>query len=200
MRGNELEQAVRGGDLAVATRLIGVGVEVDARFPDGLTPLMVAAGLGQPQMVDLLLTAGAQVLAVDHRAGATALHKAALSGEPDVVKLLLDGGAFIDQQGPILGHTALMDAVVYKHLRVVELLLRRGARTSIRNHWQETALDLARRDGLDDIAHLIEAKDQADAAMIDAQPLVVAIQAGDLAEVERLVGRQRAAAHGRRPR
>ncbi|WP_207482786.1 ankyrin repeat domain-containing protein [Arenibaculum pallidiluteum] len=182
-----LSAAVRAGRLAAAADLIRSGADVSRSAPDGLTPLMIASGLGQPQMVELLLTAGAQVFAVEPRAGATALHKAALSGSPDVVGLLLDHGAFIDQQSPILGHTALMDAVVYKHGDVVRLLLRRGARTAIRNHWQETALDLARRDGLDAIAGLIEARNEADAEEVGAQTLVPAIKAGDLGEVERLI-------------
>ncbi len=182
-----LVASIRTGDLAAAAELIRADVDVNRAASDGLTPLMIAAGLGQPQMVDLLLTAGAQVLAVEARAGATALHKAALSGNPDVVGLILDHGAFIDQQSPILGHTALMDAVVYKHEDVVRFLLSRDARTIIRNHWRETALDLARRDGLDVIARLIEAKDEADAGRIRAQPIVPAIQTGDLGEVERLI-------------
>ena len=72
--------------------------------PERLTPLMIASGLGQPQMVDLLLTAGAAVLTAEPRMGATALHKGAQSGHTDVLGLLLDHGALIDQQSPILGH------------------------------------------------------------------------------------------------
>jgi ankyrin repeat protein len=182
-----LEAAVRNGDLATAAECVRAGADVNRFTRDRLTPLMIAAGLGQSQMVELLLTAGAQVLAVEPRAGATALHKAALSGNLDVIALLLDHGAFIDQQSPILGHTALMDAIVYKHEDAVRLLLRRGARTKIRNHWQETALDIARRDGLATIAALIEARDEADRNVIEAQPLIAAVKAGDLAGVERLI-------------
>lgn len=182
-----LDAAIRAGDLAAATDLVRSGVDVNRFTPEGLTPLMIASGLGQSQMVDLLLIAGAQVLAVEPRAGAMALHKAALSGNPDVVGLLLDHRAFIDQQSPILGHTALMDAVVYKHEDVVRLLLKRGARTAIRNHWHETALDIARRDGLDTIARLIEARNEADDDEVRARTLVPAIKAGDLEQVERLI-------------
>lgn len=182
-----LTNSVRARDLAAATAFIRAGADVNRLTPDGLTPLMIAAGLGQAQMVGLLLTAGAQVLAVEPRVGATALHKAALSGNPDVADLLLDHGAFIDQQTPVLGHTALMDAVIYKHAEVVRLLLRRGARTTIRNHWQETALDIARRDGLAAIAAQIEVSDAGVGEATAAQPLVPAIKAGDLAEVKRLI-------------
>ena len=182
-----LEASIRAGDLAAATELLRSGADANRRGPDGFTPLMIAAGLGQSQMVELLLTAGADGLAIEPRMGATALHKAALSGNPDVVELLLDHGAFIDQQSPVLGHTALMDAVVYKHEDVVRLLLKRGARTAIRNHWHEKALDIARRDGLDTIMRLIEARDGADDDEVRAQTLVPAIKAGDLEEVERLI-------------
>ena len=182
-----LEVSIRAGDLAAVIGLLRSGADVCRHGPEGLTPLMIACGLGQPQMVDVLLTAGADVLALEPRAGATALHKAALSGNPDVVGLLLDHGAFIDQQTPVLGHTALMDAVVYKHEDAVRLLLRRGARTAIKNHWNETALDLARRDELDAIANLIEARNEADDDEVRAQTLVPAIKAGDLDRVQRLV-------------
>lgn len=187
MSNTALPTAIRSGSLAAAAALIRCGADVNLIAPDGLSPLMIAAGFGQSQMVDLLLTAGAHVHTQDPRAGATALHKAALSGNPDVAELLLNHAAFIDQQSPILGHTALMDAVVYKHEDVVRLLLKRGARTSIRNHWNETALDLARRDNLEAIARLIVAKDEKDEAEIRCQPLVSAIKADDLAEVRRLI-------------
>jgi uncharacterized protein len=64
---------------------------------------MIAAGLGQAQMVELLLTAGAEVLAIEPRMGATALHKGSQSGNADVIGLLLHHGAFIDQQFPFSG-------------------------------------------------------------------------------------------------
>ena len=68
----------------------------------------------------------------------------------------------------------------------VQLLLDRGARTTIRNHWQETALDLAQRDGLDAIADLIAARDEANAHQISALAFVAAIKASVIGEVERL--------------
>lgn len=179
--------AVRRGDLADAADRLRLGADCDSPDTEGLTPLMIASGRGQAQMVELLLAAGAQVHLVDPRAGATALHKAALSGNPDVVTLLLDRGAFIDQQCPILGHTALHDAVVYKAEMVVRLLLSRGARTSIRNHWQETPLDLARRDKLEVLARLISTRDKAAEDHIAALPLVAAIAAGDPDKVGQLI-------------
>ncbi|MBC7815660.1 MAG: hypothetical protein IAG10_02040, partial [Planctomycetaceae bacterium] len=69
-----LEDAIRAGNLAAATDLVRLGVNVNCFTLEGLTPLMIASGLGHARMVDLLLTSGAQVLAIEPRAGATALH------------------------------------------------------------------------------------------------------------------------------
>ena len=182
-----LETSIRANDLAAATDLLRSGADVNRRGPEGFTPLMIASGLGQPQMVELLLTAGADVLAVEPRTGAVALHKAAQSGNTDVIGLLLDHGAFIDQQGAVLGHTPLMDAVVYKQEKAVRLLLNRGARTTVRNHWQQTALELAHRDGIGKVARLIEARDEADAEQVRSQTLITALKAGDIGEVGRLI-------------
>lgn len=99
-----LEASIRTGDLAVAASLLRSGADANRRGPEGLTPLMIASGLGQPQMVDLLLTAGADVLEVEPRMGTTALHKAAQSGNADVIGLLLDHGSFIGGRSPVLGN------------------------------------------------------------------------------------------------
>lgn len=182
-----LHAVIRAGDLPAATELLRAGADPNRRDPDGLTPLMIAAGHGQPYMVSLLLVAGADVLALDPRMGATALHKAAQSGNPDVIGFLLDKGAFIDQQSPLLGNTPLIDAVLHRHANAVALLLERGARTAIQNHWAQTALDVARADGLDAIAHLIEARIAADAGRAAGLALVAAVKSGERAEVERLI-------------
>jgi ankyrin repeat protein len=119
--------------------------------------------------------------------GATALHKAAQSGNADVVELLLDHGAFIDQQSPVLGNTPLIDAVLYKRVDAVRALLERGARTTIRNHWQQSPLELAQADRADEVVALIEARDRADASQVREAVLIAAIKAGNTSEVQRLI-------------
>ena len=187
MNGTTLDAAIRNSNLPGLAELLRLGARPDARDAEGLTPLMIAAGAGLPHMVNLLLTAGADVLAMDPRMGASALHKAAQSGNVDVVRLLLDGGAFIDHQSPVLGNTPLIDAVLHKQAQAVSCLLARGARTTIRNHWKQSALDMARYDGLDDIARLIEAKDAADAERVSGLSLIAAVKDGDLDCVRALI-------------
>ena len=182
-----LDGAVHAGDIAAARLALQEGGNPNQRDRQGFTPLIIAAGLGQCGMAELLLTAGADPLAMDPRMGATALHKAAQSGSADVVGLLIDVGAFVDQQSPILGNTALMDAVLHKQGAAVDMLLTRGARTTIRNHWGQSALELAREDGSEEIARAIEARDAADAEQLAGSVLIAAIKAGDLAEARRLI-------------
>ena len=161
--------------------------DTDSRTGSALTPLMMAAGLGRSSAVEALLASGADPNAVEPVMGATALHKAAQSGSADVLRLLLDAGAFIDQQSPVLGNTPLIDAVLNKQEQAVGVLLDRGARTVIRNHWQQSALSLARYDGLDAIARLIEARDLRDKDLVRGLTLHDAVTAGNLDEVERLL-------------
>lgn len=178
---------MRAGALGQVRDILRAGGDVNGRGVEGLTPLMIAAGTGQLQMVDLLLTAGADPNVMEQQMGATALHKAAQSGGPEVIDLLLKGGAFIDVQSPVLGNTPLMDAILYKHEAAVDLLLRRGARTAIRNHWQQSATDLARDEGHDAMVACIAQKEGADAEQMDALSLLAAATTGDLAEADRLL-------------
>ena len=77
--------------------------------------------------------------------------------------------------------------MLHKHEDAVRLLLRQGARTAIRNHWQQSARELARHDGLDAIARLIDGKDASDAELIGGLALLAAIEADDNDEAERLI-------------
>ncbi|GAB2626823.1 hypothetical protein Aab01nite_79740 [Paractinoplanes abujensis] len=176
-----LELAIRADDAATVSDLLEAGADPHGPGSGGQTPLMIAAGLGRATIVELLLAAGADVFTAEPRMGATALHRAAQSGDTEVIGRLLDHGALVDQQSARLGHTPLMDAVQHKQEAAVRLLLAGGARVTIRNHWQETALDLARRDESDIIAGLLRARPER------PQPLVSAVRAGDLGEVERLI-------------
>ncbi len=182
-----LHDCVLADDTAGTLNLLRLGADVNARGPDGFTPLITAAGLGHYHLAEVLLTAGADVHALEPRMGAAALHKAAQAGSPDMIDLLLDHGAFVDQQTPGLGNTPLIDAVLHKHEAAVDRLLQRGARTGIANHWHQTAFDIAQADGLGAIARRIEKHDRMNGERVAALTLVAAAKVGSRDDVERLL-------------
>lgn len=59
-----LEASIRAGDLAAAIDLLRSGADANRRGPEGLTPLMIACGLGQPQVSASVLV-GAQPIFAD---------------------------------------------------------------------------------------------------------------------------------------
>jgi uncharacterized protein len=179
--------ALQSNDVEEASLLAMVGAEANSRDKDGLTVLMISAGTGRAELVRRLLDAGADVHALEPRMGATALHKSAQSGDVGIIALLLDRGAFIDQQSPVLGNTPLMDAILYKREAAVGLLLERGARTNIRNHWQQSPLEVAEADGLFEIVAMIRARKAANDATVGSLSLVDAAKAGDSGKVAKLI-------------
>jgi ankyrin repeat protein len=83
--------------LPVARFLLEKGADVNAQAKDGISPLMLAAVSGQPDMVKLLLEKGAKVGLTDER-GWTALSWACKWGEDvESVEALLAGGADLNQ-------------------------------------------------------------------------------------------------------
>ena len=80
-----LHQAVAAGDTALVGVLLSSGEDVN-KADDGLfnaTPLMVAAGVGNVDMVELLLQHGANQTLVNGR-GVNAVMFAAFLGKPQV--------------------------------------------------------------------------------------------------------------------
>ena len=82
-----LLHAVHKNQLGTAAALIDRGASIDKGGPEGMTPLMMAAGYGNDAMVDLLLRGGAdpRIKAND---GATALDFA-ITGVSDIDKFTL---------------------------------------------------------------------------------------------------------------
>ena len=85
----------------------------------------------------------------------TALHYAAWHGHLDVCRLLLDLGAKVDPVDICRG-TPLHDAAQQGRLSVVKLLVERGADVRLKNHFGQTASDVACSARNRDVAEWLE--------------------------------------------
>jgi ankyrin repeat protein len=105
--------------------------------------LYTAAGNPSGATAKVLLQGGADPNAVD-RDGQTALIKAAAGGYPDIAQILIRYGADVNARDGA-GLTALMYAARGEHVDVVDELLRSGARTDLKNHRDESVMEIARK-------------------------------------------------------
>ena len=114
--------------------------------------LISAAGDGEKQRVQRLLSAGASVNTRD-RQGYTPVIRAAESGHLSVVKALLAAGANVNvSQG---GESLLMKVVASGDLLTAETLLAAGADVNYRSNSGQTALDIARTSSNRDLEMLL---------------------------------------------
>ena len=108
------------------------------------TPLHYASENGHLEIVQFLLSNGAEVDAVDSDNVTPLLHAASRGHVPvDVVEALLDRGANINHQNNDK-ITPLHYAALGNLLPVVKILINRGADRSLKDRWKRTPLDLAK--------------------------------------------------------
>jgi ankyrin repeat protein len=128
----------------------------DTKGSDGMTPLHVAAALGQKDTVLVLLAKGADVNAKSND-GETPLHVAAITNNKDVAELLLAKGTGIDAKDAH-GVTPLYHAAARGGKDMVELLLTKGANINVKTDDGKTPLSVALATHHDAIAALLRAK------------------------------------------
>ncbi|KPP73038.1 ankyrin repeat domain-containing protein 27-like [Scleropages formosus] len=122
----------------------------------GYTPLHVAAVCGQPLLIDLLISKGAQINATDYH-GLTPLHLSCQKGFQDVTLLLLHHKADRDVQDSN-GNTPLHFACVHGHEDCVKALVHYdlpSSRLEIQNDKGDTPLHIAARWGYDAIIKVL---------------------------------------------
>lgn len=145
-----LHYLVVENQLRAVILLVEAGASFNTVSSVGGTPLSEAASLGYAEMVEFLLSRGAALrLPQQHE---PVLHEAVRSANPQVVKLILSAGAPIDELGE-LNETALhLAAESDDRLSVLEVLIEAGADLTIRATFEETALDVALREGANECA------------------------------------------------
>jgi ankyrin repeat protein len=118
--------AARRGDLQILKELVSEE-NLDQKDSRGLTSLWIAAAYGKTNIVDFLLSKGADLKVKAQISGLTPLHIAALNGQKDVVELLLAKGVDINAR-TTAGETPLRLALRRGYKEVAALLREHGAK------------------------------------------------------------------------
>eukprot|EP00079_Xenopus_tropicalis_P038119 XP_017951890.1 PREDICTED: neurogenic locus notch homolog protein 1-like [Xenopus tropicalis] len=128
--------------------------DIDARMNDGSTPLILAARLPVQNMVEELVSCGADLGAADTR-GKSALHWAAAVNNAAAVKTLLCNGANKDLQDK-RDETPLFLAAREGSLEATRILLEHQADRDLCDHTGRQPRHIARDRGHRDIQKLLE--------------------------------------------
>jgi ankyrin repeat protein len=123
-----LIEATRSANVQAVSRLISEGVDVNQVTGDGMTALHLAAQLGHVSILELLLTAGAEIDPITRIGNYTPLHIASGKAEDSIVKKLLASGADVTAVSNSSSVTALhLAAQVVGGAESVKALLAYGA-------------------------------------------------------------------------
>lgn len=133
-----MKMAARYGDFETVKSLVESGVSPNGELDHGIAPLHLAAYSGHLNIVEYLISKGADVnlcrMDAHWNNGCTPLHAAASAGNIEVMKILLGKGAVVDHgtgddpcYSSMGSGTALTQAVKRGHARAIELLLEKGA-------------------------------------------------------------------------
>lgn len=135
-------------DVAAGHKFQDTSFNIDgARFDDGVTPLIQAAGIGSQEVVELLLDYGANIHTTDHLER-SALHSSVSSGHTEVVRALIRRGADVNARHRGDAMYAVLDAVRFGHTETLHALLEAGARLSdVTTDEGYTALHIAASQG-----------------------------------------------------
>lgn len=133
---NALSAAAKTNDSNLVKYLLGLGANPNPNEPESepsAVPLVEAARLGNLEMIEILLHAGADCNQPENSTkpgrdvNLNALQLAAAKGNIDVVRRLLFAGADLNFPATRDGLTALQAAVISKNLELVQLLIDQGA-------------------------------------------------------------------------
>lgn len=191
------------GNLQIVKLLVEHGADVNAgRETGGRTPLLEAAGQGHAEVVEFLIAKGADVNA--RGMGLTPLLAASSWGrlafattgdKARTIRILLANGADVNLQDESwlkTGRTPLMFAVLKGDAALVQALLACGARLDLKDKEGQTALSLAKKDGLEYIEQLLTKAAKGEKAPqtdLPEHPLFKAVRDGHPGEVSALIAR-----------
>jgi len=140
--GRDFIEAAEEGNIKVVRDAISKGVDVNAFSVEGETALHCAARRGNEAIIEILLSAGADLEIRSEAHEYTPLITAADCGRYEAVNILIKAGADINAKSSE-GWTALMEAALGNHQDVVKLLISAGAEIDSKRNDGQTALMFA---------------------------------------------------------
>jgi ankyrin repeat protein len=151
--GLEIHDAAKQGDLSKVELLLASKPQlINAQDKDNFTPLCLAGQGGHKEVVELLITKGADV----NFAGGAPLVLTALKGHKEVAELLIAKGA--NANVGVGGVTPLLAAASGGHTELAEFLIAKGADVNAKNKNGWTPLYSAASNGHKELAELLIAK------------------------------------------
>jgi len=151
-----LHAAANNNKVSEARLLLANGAELEGQDHSCYTPLHRAVFSNNFEMVEFLLSKGANPNVVGSSNWAMPLTSAINIHKIELVKLLLKHGADINATTVRNKSTPLMYAVEFEGVRMVQLLIDNGADVSIRNSKGLTPLKVAREKGKEKVVELLK--------------------------------------------
>ncbi|MBN2177218.1 MAG: ankyrin repeat domain-containing protein [Demequinaceae bacterium] len=145
--GVQLEEAIRAGDVDRVQVVVADFTDLDTDLPVGLPPLHFAAQVNQPEIVSILIDAGASIETRDVQ-GRTPLMVASSFAEASVIQECLDAGADVSAANSVaLQAAAWHYAAHHGNVAALEMLLDEGADINAVDAVDWTALHYAAHNG-----------------------------------------------------
>lgn len=151
-----LSMAIGKNQFETVKALLSHGADTSVKTFDH-APLFGAAVGNRPELVDLLLEAGADPHLPSASLQQTPPHGASQEGHEAVVARLLEVPGINLEAKDTRGYTPLHVAVSRKQREIARLLLAAGARRDALSNMKETPLDMARNAGDPDLIAMLEA-------------------------------------------
>ncbi|KAF7687438.1 death-associated protein kinase 1 [Silurus meridionalis] len=147
--------AINDDNLPGLKHLLGSLTSYDINQPNkhGTPPLLIAAGCGNIQIIDVLIKKGAEIQTLD-KSGANAIYYAARHGHVETLKFLHEKQCPLDIQDKS-GETALHVASRYGNVDVVQYLCSIRANPDLTDREQETPLHCAAWHGYSAVARAL---------------------------------------------
>ena len=135
-------------------------VDIDIKGYDAQTPLVYACKKGHLQIIEYLISKGADVNE-EHKDGLHVIHYAAMFGHLDIVQYLVERQNIdVNIKGTFISNikTPLHFACKFGYLPIVEYLISKGANIEAKDELEQTPLHYASDYGIIDIVKYLVSK------------------------------------------